>query len=297
MLKDILLLVIANACWGSGDVAAKLTFSQMSPEASAWIRYLLASAALMPILWAQRSKIPRTIAGILPFIILGACGFCINLIFNYQGLKLAPASHGTTIRMCESLFILLLSAVLLRERIGKKALFGFAFGIAGLVLVLDIDFNNLSLFKSGYRLGDLLILTGVFVEAFNTALGKRALEKSGPVFTVALSCLLGWLLLSLFYGPAVVMELAQKCPAPGALAACVYLGLCSTALAFSLYYLVLSRRDSYIVGMSLMIQPVIGIPLAAAVFNEPVTAGFLAGTVLILAGVYITFGKKPAPTG
>jgi drug/metabolite transporter (DMT)-like permease len=149
----------------------------------------------------------------------------------------------------------------------------------------------LSLFASGSRLGDLLIISGIFVEGLYTIIGKKVLKNISPLAATGLALFFGWLVMSVVFGARVGAEFLQKPPALSGLLASAYLGLAATALGFWLYYDVLSRRDSHRVGISIMIQPVIGIPLAAMVFHDPMTPGFLAGTALIALGVLIAFRK------
>jgi drug/metabolite transporter (DMT)-like permease len=102
---DIFLLVLANMIWGATDVVAKLAISEMTPEALAWTRFTIALLTFSPALWKRRFEIPRTVRGLLPFVILGVCGFFLNHVLTYRGLRLAPASHATTLRITESLVI------------------------------------------------------------------------------------------------------------------------------------------------------------------------------------------------
>jgi drug/metabolite transporter (DMT)-like permease len=45
------------------------------------------------------------------------------------------------------------------------------------------------------------------------------------------------------------------------------------------------------VGMTVMLQPVVGLPLAAAVLGDRLGWGFLVGTTLVAAGVYLAVGR------
>ncbi len=291
MLFDVFLLVLANILWGATDVAGKFAVSEMTPPVLLWTRLTIALLALTPVLWIRRREIPRSLRRLLPFVGLGMSGYFLNFLLLYYGLKLAPASHATTLRVSEALMIVILSALILREQIGRRALIGLAAGTIGVILVLDVDLMHLSLFATGFRLGDLLMLSGIFVEALYTIIGKRVLLNYRPLTATALACLLGWLMLSIFYGGKVMGEFSHKLPSAGAFMACAYLGLFASVLAFWIYYKVLARRPSHRVGISIMIQPAVGIPLAAIVFHEAITPAFLAGAALIAGGVFLALGR------
>ena len=289
---DVMLLVMANVCWGATDVTAKFALAEMKPQALICIRLTLALLAFLPVLIVKRREIPRSVRGLMPFVALGLCGFVLDFVFVYQGLRLSVASHATAFRISESLSILVLSVIILREKVGARSLVGLVTGMAGVVLVLDIDFKNLSLFTTGTRLGDLLIISGIFIEAFYTIIGKSVLKKTSPLLSTGLALFFGWVIICAFYGAEVGAEFVRKPPSAGALLACAYLGFFATAIAFWIFYDVLSRRDSHRVGISIMIQPVVGIPLAAMIFHDRMTPVFLVGTALIALGVTIAFSKS-----
>jgi len=294
---DLLLLAAANAVWGGTDVAAKYALMELSPPAVAWTRFTIALICFAPALWLRRKEIPRTVSGLLPFALLGLCGFFGNFTLHYYGLSLAPATHATALRVSEALVIVVLSALILRERVGKRAAAGLALGVIGVMLVLDVHPDKLSLFRSGYRLGDLLILCGIAVEGLYTIIGKRVLPGTRPLTATALACAFGWVMLSAAYGPGIAAELGAHLPSWRALASCAYLGVLATALGYWVWYRVLSRRDSHRVGTTIMVQPVVGIPLAAAVLHEAIGPTFAAGALLIAAGVYLALVKGSGPAG
>lgn len=172
----------------------------------------------------------------------------------------------------------------------KWAALGLVAGTLGVLMVLDVDFHNLSLFTAGYRLGDLLIICGIFVEGFYTIIGKRVLEDIDPLIATSLACAFGWLMLSFNCAPEIY-ELVKSPPSFWAFIACAYLGLVATALGYFIWFKILARRQSHLVGITIMIQPVVGIPLAALVFDEGIKPIFLLGALLIAAGVYLALGR------
>ncbi len=290
--SDFLLLLLANAIWGSTDVVAKAALPALSPPALAWLRLSLALLAFSPALWKFRAEIPRTLGGLLPFFAAGACGFCLNFVIHYTGLSRAPAAHATALRVLEALSIFFLSALILGERIQLRAVLGLAAGVAGVLLVLDIDFRRLGLFASGYRLGDLIIILGIVVESFYTIIGKHVLSRTRPLLATALACAGGWLLLSAGYGPRIAQELIRRPPPLSAWLAALYLALVATAFGYWMWYRVLSRQPSHQVGTTILAQPVVGIPLAALVFHEPLPPSFLFGAALVALGGYFVLSRR-----
>jgi len=69
--------------------------------------------------------------------------------------------------------------------------------------------------------------------------------------------------------------------------AVLYLGVASTAAAWSLWYKGLERPDSGPVAVFFFAQPVVGAALAAAVLVESLGPTFLVGGAVMAAGVYL----------
>jgi len=278
-------LLLVNGMWGTTDFAAKIALQSMTPAAVAWVRFSFAMLCFAPVLVVRRRELPA-VSDLAPFLALGACGFFLNFILNYQGIKHTLASHATALRISEALAIALLSVVVLREKLSKTAVAGMGLGVVGVALVLDIDFGNLGLFRSGARLGDLLVLLSILVEALYTVIGKTVLRRTRPLTATALACAAGWLMLSATsLGDIRAMVLHP--PAAAAWAACAWLGLAATAVGYSIWFWVLRREESHRVGMTIMAQPLVGIPLAAALLGDRLPWSFLAGAALIGAGVYL----------
>jgi drug/metabolite transporter (DMT)-like permease len=75
-----------------------------------------------------------------------------------------------------------------------------------------------------------------------------------------------------------------------------YLILFGTVGVFALYLFVLSRWTASATSNEFVLAPVVGIALAAWLLEEGITGTFLAGSVLVIIGVY--FGAlRPARAG
>ena len=66
-----------------------------------------------------------------------------------------------------------------------------------------------------------------------------------------------------------------------------YLITFGTVGVFALYLFVLSRWTASATSYEFVLAPVVAIALAAWLFDEAITVGFLIGSVLVLVGVYL----------
>ena len=72
-----------------------------------------------------------------------------------------------------------------------------------------------------------------------------------------------------------------------------YLVVLGSVVQFNLYLHVLSRWTASVASYSFLLTPVATVVLAALVLGEAITAAFLVGTALVLAGVWL--GAIQAP--
>ena len=70
--------------------------------------------------------------------------------------------------------------------------------------------------------------------------------------------------------------------------AIAYLGACCNFLAVLLYFTALGDTESQKVGVYLYSIPPMTAVAATLVLDEPITAGLVVGTVLVIAGVALT---------
>lgn len=75
--------------------------------------------------------------------------------------------------------------------------------------------------------------------------------------------------------------------APLVVAAVLYLGVASTAVAWYAWYKGLEYVDAGTVAVFFFAQPVVGTALGVLVLGESIGAGFLFGGMLMLGGIYL----------
>jgi drug/metabolite transporter (DMT)-like permease len=66
-----------------------------------------------------------------------------------------------------------------------------------------------------------------------------------------------------------------------------YTGLLVTVLGFLVLFWAYSRARAAQVAITMYLQPLAGVLLAWALLHEPLSALFLAGSALVLAGVWL----------
>ncbi len=103
-------------------------------------------------------------------ILIGLIGGSLPFILFFRGLVLTTAAQGAFLHKTMFVFVAVLAAIFLKEKINKNYLIG------GLLLIL----GNLMVLKSlhfSFGKGDIFILSAVLLWAIETILSKKALEE------------------------------------------------------------------------------------------------------------------------
>ncbi|HEX9900765.1 MAG TPA: EamA family transporter [Candidatus Methylomirabilis sp.] len=273
-------LFVAAAIWGGMYVVSKYVLDYIPPMTLLAVRLVIGGGALLLVMAASRT--PRVGVRDLPrMALLGLVGFGISLAAQFIGTRLSSASHGAVITSVTPAFILVFAATLLKERITWAKIAAVGIATAGVLLVVEQP--------EGFRLearafwGDLLLLVAGITWALYTVLGRLAANRYPPVTVTTYATLTGilWVL------PAIPVELRGITwqPLPAAVWwGTLYLGVVSTAVAFYLWNKGFTLMDAATGSLFFFAQPVVGAALGWLLLGERLSARFLLGTAVIIAG-------------
>ncbi len=159
----------AVVIWGLTFVPSKIALAEMGPFTLAVLRFCIALALLAVVIartnpsgWRQRKLSWSTLA------LLGFTG--VTLYFGLQNLGLArtSASEAGLVSGSVPALTALLSAVVLKERIGGLRLLGIAASVVGVAAVVLAGSTD----SGGSIEGDLMVLGGAIAWAFYTLINK-----------------------------------------------------------------------------------------------------------------------------
>lgn len=108
----------------------------------------------------------------------GIAGGASVLLF-FWGLKYVPLAQGVALSFIAPLIALYLAAVLLKERVGKGAVFASLVAFAGVLVILGGQ-ARADLGPEAFR-GALAILAAAVLYAYNLVLMRRQSQVAGPI--------------------------------------------------------------------------------------------------------------------
>jgi drug/metabolite transporter (DMT)-like permease len=194
-------------CWAGWVISTRFAVTtHLRPFDIAFLRYLVASAILTPVLLRHGLGLREIGAGRTLVLVCGA-GLPFLLISS-TGMKFAPASDAGAVMIgTMPVFVAIFSASINRERFDPVRVTGF---IAVIIGIVGIAAHGLFNFESGAWRGHILFLTGAALYASYTVTFRRT--GIGPWHAAAIVNFYSLLILMPFYFLASGSHLLSASP-------------------------------------------------------------------------------------
>lgn len=285
--------LLASAIWGGMYVVSKWVFSIVPPLALAFCRVALGAVILLAVVRTRRPVRSIDRRDWLGFAGL-AVALAVSLAAQFVGTDFTTAGRGSLVTVLTPVFTLALGVVSLGESLGTRKLVGAAVALAGTALVVVGRYDAVAL-APGDGLGTGLLVLAAASWAAYTAFGKPLVRRYSALETATYATALS---VPLFAAFAVAEYLWWNAGAgsvsvtPSLVAAVLYLGVVSTALAWYLWYKGLERVDAGTVSVTFVAQPVVGVALGVLLLGERVGPAFLAGGAAMAVGVALVSSAR-----
>jgi drug/metabolite transporter (DMT)-like permease len=281
-----LVLALAGAMAFSGKaIIVKLAY-RYGVDAVTVIMYRMLFA--LPIFlgmawWAGRGRPPLTRRDWLGVAGLGFSGYYLSSFLDFLGLQYVTASLERLILYLNPTLVLALNWVLYRKRGTRAQLLGMAVSYLGVVVVFG---HEARLEGSNVALGALLVFASAITYAVYLVYSGQMVQRVGSLRLVGLAtsvacvcCIVQFLLLR---PVSVALTVA-----PQVVWLSVLNAVMCTALPVLLVMMAIERLGAAVTAQTGMVGPVSTILLGVWLLGEPFTAYVAAGTVLVIAGIFV----------
>ena len=231
--------------------------------------------------WAGRGKAPLERLDWLGVLGLGFSGYYLSSFLDFWGLEYISASLERLILYLNPTLVLVLGWFLYKKRIAQRQAVAMAISYSGVLVVFG---HELSLAGSNAALGALLVFLSAVTYAvyltYSGQLVKRlgSLRLAGWASTAAcFFCLLQFALLR----PLDVSQVHEQVLWLSLLNAVV-----CTALPVLLVMMAIERIGPALTSQTGMIGPMSTLMMGVWILGEPFNAWIIAGTILVLSGVF-----------
>ena len=272
--------------WGTTFISTKVLLTDFQPVEILFFRFLIGLLALL-VIYPRHLHRTSTLQE-LTFAAAGLCGICLYYLLENIALTYTMASNVGVIISVAPFFTALLSHLFLKEERPQASFFiGFAVAMAGIAL---ISFNGSKLELN--PIGDLLALLAALVWACYSVLTKKisgygyhTILTTRRVFCYGILFMLPTLFLFDFKLDLVRFSNSLY------LFNILFLGLGASALCFVTWNFAVKALGAVKTSVYIYMVPVITVVTSVAILHEKVTALSAVGTVLTLAGLFLSESK------
>jgi drug/metabolite transporter (DMT)-like permease len=286
-----LILVLVNLMWAFQFSGAKIATERLGPIAVALIPLALATVLFAPLVRISRGKNPRprwTPVVWRDLFLASTLGIIPAQLGLTWGVEHSLASNASVLTLTIPVFTAMMAVVLLGERMTVVRWISFALAIFGVLMVSDIDWKSVAIFRGGYLLGNLLILASCLGSAFYNTYTKKLLETFNPVELLVYSFLLTDIelavLMLVFERPRFA---AFTSLGAGVWASLLTIAILSLSVSMLLYFWVIEKIDVTQASLSIYLLPVFGVLLSTVVVKERITSQLVFGGLLVFAGTFL----------
>jgi drug/metabolite transporter (DMT)-like permease len=290
-------LILANIVYGSGYAVSRVVLEHMGPATLSFFRLAIGSLVLVPLALAQRRDDVRlSRADKWNIFWMGLCGFAGAFAFGNWGLRLSTATNAALLITVEPVSLILLSPLVLGERLTRREGMGALLTVGGATVVVLNGIPGASVAIAPHWRGDLLLVLSGLAYAGYSLFGRDVLARHKAVPVTAWSILWGLVVMVPFTVAEWVGGDRPEWTGTTILGT-LYLGLVITALGYLLWNWGLERVEAPRLAIFVNIQPLAGALLGVVALHEALTVYTVAGGVLILAGVHTAVLAKRAQRG
>lgn len=282
-------LVLACFLWALSFIASKAAIESTPPIMVVALRLLVSAACFL--IWsafARKNIFQMIKKGGIKLFLLTLSGTVLHYGTQTIGIAYTTASNASLYAVTAPISIVIISWFFFRERISRGKILGILIALFGVITVMGMGVIKNFAIKS--IAGDSLVFLSIIMWGVFTVFGKDTSEKMGgavnmtAAVTVSGSLAMLPLCATEFMGSGFSFtQITQE-----AWMAIMFLGITCSFAATLLYFKALENMNSNEAGIYLYSIPPMTSIIAFFYSNEQITPAFIIGSILVLAGVYIT---------
>ena len=283
-----ILAILTSAIWGTTFISSKLLLQEgLSPAAIMILRFVLAYVLMLP--FVRGKWFCRSVKDELLMVLLGISGGSLYFLLENTALVYTQASNVAIIIAATPLLTMLTVNLLDRGKGTSKRLYGYSLmSLAGVALVI---LNGNFVLKLN-PIGDLLTFGAVVTWVIYSIIIAKVQERysswmiTRKIFFYGVVTLLPYFLIEPW---DVTWEMMSR---PMVWGNIVYLGVLASLGCYMTWNIVIKRLGAVDATNYLYINPIVAMITANLLLGERITPLAIAGTALILVGVYLAERKK-----
>jgi drug/metabolite transporter (DMT)-like permease len=232
--------------------------------------------------WAGRGKPGLTTRDWIVVIGLGFCGYYLASFLDFAGLAYISASFERLILYLNPTLVLALGFVLFKRTVTGKQLLALAVSYSGVLLVFG---HELSFQGGNAALGAGLVFASAVSYAIYLVYSGEEVRRLGALRLTGLATTVACVLCIVQF--IVLRPIGALAVAPEVIWLSVLNATLCTFAPVLMVMMAIERIGAPLAAQTGMVGPLSTILMGVVILGEPFTAWIAAGTVLVLAGIWL----------
>lgn len=232
--------------------------------------------------WAGRGRPALTARDWMMLSGLGFCGYYLSSFLDFLGLQYINASLERLILYLNPTVVLGVGLLLFKKPVTRKQWAALAVSYLGVLLVFGHD---ISINGTHTALGALLVFGSAVSYALYLAFSGEAVQRLGALRLAGIATSIACVMcIAQFF---ILRPVAAMAVAPEVIWLSLLNATLCTFCPVLLVMLAVERIGAVVTSQTGLVGPLSTILLSVAVLGEPVTVWMIAGTTLVLAGIWM----------
>ena len=279
----LLLAALGSIAFSGKAIIVKLAYRHGVDAVTLLMLRMLFAFPLFVLMawWAGRGKAALTRRDVAGIVGLGFTGYYLSSFLDFWGLEYVSASFERLILYLNPTLVLLLGWIFYQRKITRRQALAMAVSYSGVLVVFG---HELSLSGADVLWGTALVMSSALTYAVYMTYSGQLVQRLGSMRLAGLATSVACLLCIGQF--VLVRPLSLEAVAPEVLWLSLLNATACTALPVLLVMMAMERIGPALTAQTGMIGPMSTITMGVLLLDEPFTAWIVAGTVLVVSGVF-----------
>ncbi|AWA29133.1 EamA family transporter [Flavobacterium magnum] len=223
-------------------------------------------------------------------------GVALNMLTFFKGLSYTTPISAAVIMVTTPIIVLILSAIMMKERMRKRKVFGILLGLGGTASLIYFGNHNPAHLATNGTLGNLLVFINAVSYAFYLIVVRKLMDRYSAFTFVKWVYLFGFLMV-LPFGWDEFRAIRWEAMPESIYWKVGFVLVFSTFLTYLLNLLSMKTLKPVTVAVFIYLQPLFATVIAIGLGKDTLSPVKIISAVFIFSGVYLVTQKQPEPTG
>lgn len=265
--------------WGGGWSALKVLTYELPMDVIVFWRFFVMSISFIPILYFMKEPLHLNSAG-AKFVVSSSVLNIAFMVSSFLGIKVGLATDaGVIITTLAPIMTFLLIAIIFKTKFNTSQYLGLFIGLAGGIIMLELD--DINLFLNG---SNIYFLLCAIIWAGITLLSQHSQRHVNPIhysFYISVVATLASFLYALDSNLSVVFSQGMVF-----WIALIYLAVLGQTVATTIFFIASGKLGSEKTSSFMFLVPLFSLIIAWAILGENAQLHVVTGGIMSLVAVY-----------